>query len=250
MSVSDPWQQRGGQALMPDSFPCPARSGTAASAGSAPPPSPEAGPWPALAGRTSLPLSIWPGVPGPQCPAPDPDLPPCPGAAAALVIAAFSRPGDLVAVPGPGCPALAAAAASTGRRVLDIADQDGQPGDASCAALVVTAFSAAPPARDTAACQTALHAACQRALRPGGILAIIAGRPAPGQIPDLAHAVASARAAGLIYVQHIILIHAAINGGRLRPFPGQPAKPCPGGSPPGTRIHADLLVLTKPGGPE
>ena len=70
-----------------------------------------------------------------------------------------------------------------------------------------------------------LYAACQRALRPGGVLAVIAGRPAPGQIPDLSHAVACARAAGLIYAQHIVLVHAAIDGGQLRPFPGQHAAP-------------------------
>lgn len=171
------------------------------------------------------------------------------------VIAAFSRSGDLVAVPGAGCAALAAAAARTGRRVLGIAAGPGsQPGSASCAAgqaaLAVTVCSAALPASGAAACQTARYAACQRALRPGGILAVIAGRPAPGQIPDLAHAVASARAAGLVYAQHIILIHAAIDGGQLRPFPGQPAGPRPGDGPPGSRIHADLLVLTKPGGPD
>jgi len=239
---------------MPDSFPCPAGSAAAAITGSATPPEPEACPSPVLAGRTGLPLSIWPGVPGPRCPAPGPDLPPCPGAAAVPVIAAFSRPGDLVAVPGAGCPVLAAAAARTGRRILDIADPGGQPGGASCppgqAALAVTVCSAALPAGGAAASQTALYAACQRALRPGGILAIIAARPAPGQIPDLSHAVASARAVGLVYAQHIVLLHAAVDGGQLRPFPGQHAAACPAGGPPGARIHADLLVLTKPGGPE
>ena len=237
---------------MPDSFPCPAGSGAAAVTGSAPPPEPGACPWPVTAGRTGLPLSVWPGVPGPGCPAPGPACLPCPGAGAVPVIAAFSRPGDLVAVPGAGCPALAAAAARTGRRIADIADPGGQAGGASCppgqAALAVAVFSGALPAGGAAACQTALYPACQRALRPGGILAIIAGRPAPGQIPDLAHAVASARAAGLVYAQHIVLIHAAADGAQLRPFPGQHAA-CPGGGPPGTRIHADLLVLTKPGGP-
>src|SRR5271166_5483253 len=102
---------------MPDSYPCPAGSGPAAVTGSAPPPEPGACPWPGTAGRTGLPLSVWPGVPEPGCPAPDPDLPPCPGAGAVPVIAAFSRPGDLVAVPGAGCAALAAAAARTGRRL-------------------------------------------------------------------------------------------------------------------------------------
>jgi hypothetical protein len=241
---------------MPDSFPCPARSGAAAVTGSAAPPEPGACPWPATAGRTGLPLSVWPGVPGPGCPAPGPDLPPCPGAGAVTVITAFSRPGDLVAVPGAGCAALAAAAAHTGRRVLGIADSPGgQPGGASCApgqaALAVTVSSGGVPADDAAAGETVLYAACQRVLRPGGILAVIAGRPAPGQIPDLSHAVACARAAGLVYTQHIVLLHAALHGGQLRPFPGQHATAsCPGEGPSGARIHADLLVLIKPGGPE
>jgi hypothetical protein len=237
---------------MPDSFPCPAGSGAAAVTGSAPPPEPGACPWPVTAGRTGLPLSVWPGVPRPGCPAPGPEDLPCPGAGAVPVIAAFSRPGDLVAVPGAGCTMLAAAAARTGRRILDIADPGGHPGGASCppgqAALAVIVGSAARPADGSATPQTALYAACQRALRPGGVLVIIVGRPAPGQIPDLSHAVASARAAGLVYAQHIVLLHAAVDGAQLRPFPGQHATACPREDPSGTRIHADLLVLTKPGG--
>jgi len=206
-----------------------------------------------MAGRTGLPLSVWPGVPEPGCPAPDPDLPPCPGAGALPVIATFSRPGDLVAVPGAGCAALAAEAARTGRRVLSIPASPGdQPGGASCAAgqagLAVTVFFGGQPADGTPG-ETELYAACQRVLRPGGVLAVIAGRPAPGQIPDLSHAVACARAAGLVYAQHIVLLHAALDGGQLRPFPGHPAASCPQQGPPGARIHADLLVLTKPGGP-
>ena len=165
---------------MPDSSPCPARSGAPAITGSATPPEPQACPWPVLAGRTGLPLSIWPGVSGPGCPAPGPDHLPCPGPGAVPVIAAFSRPGDLVAVPGVGCPALGAAAARTGRRILGITGgPGGQQGGASCppgqAALAVTAFSAGLPAGGTAASETGLYAACQRVLRPGGILAIIAG---------------------------------------------------------------------------
>jgi hypothetical protein len=140
------------------------------------------------------------------------------------------------------------------RRVLGIpASPGGQPGGASCAAgqaaLAITVFSGGLPADGTAAGEIVLYAACQRALRPGGVLAVIAGRPAPGQIPDLSHAVACARAAGLIYAQHIVLLHATLDGGQLRPFPGQPAVPCPRQGPPGARIHADLLVLTKPGDP-
>jgi hypothetical protein len=238
---------------MPDSFPCPAGSGPAAVTTSAPPPEPGACPWPATAGRTGLPLSVWPGVPGPGCPAPDPDHSPCPGPGAVPVITAFSRPGDLVAVPGATCAALAAAAARAGRRILGIAASTGeQPGHGSCtagqAALAITVLSSQGGGAATS--ETALYAACQRVLRPGGILAVIAGPPAPGQIPDLSHAVACARAAGLIYAQHIVLLHAAVDGGQLRPFPGQDPVSSPREGPPGARIHEDLLVLIKPGGPQ
>ena len=48
---------------------------------------------------------------------------PCPGPGARLVITAFSRPGDLVAViPPAACPVLAVALAGTGRRVLGVTD--------------------------------------------------------------------------------------------------------------------------------
>lgn len=58
--------------------------------------------------------------------------------------------------------------------------------------------------------------------RPGDLVAI----PGAG-CATLAAAVASARAAGFVYAQHIVLIHAAVDGGRLRPFPGQSAAPGP-----------------------
>ena len=61
---------------------------------------------------------------------------------------------------------------------------------------------------------------------------------------------ACARAAGLVYAQHIVLLHAAVDGGQLRPFPGQDPVSCPREGPPDARIHADLLVLIKPGGPD
>jgi hypothetical protein len=160
------------------------------------------------------------------------------------VIAAFSHPGDLVAIPAATCPALITAAAGTGRRVLHT---DAQPGSASYrpgqADLAVTVFSGGPPAGT--ARETVLYAACQRALRPGGILAVIIGQPAAGQIPDLGHAVACARAAGFVFAQHIVLIHATVQGGQLRPFH---ATTDPDDDSLTIRVHTDLLILTKPGG--
>jgi hypothetical protein len=136
---------------MPDSNPCPG-SAPAAAAGHTHLPGPAACPWPAVAGRTRLPLSVWPGIPEPACPALHPGLPPCLGAGAVPVIAAFSRPGDLVAVPGTPCAALAAAAARAGRMlgivgiVGIVGIPGGDPRGSSCpagqAALAVTAVPA------------------------------------------------------------------------------------------------------------
>ena len=213
---------------MPDSHFCPGGPGTAASTGSATLAEQRACLWPGMAGRAGLPLSIWPGVPGPGCADCGPGLPPCPGAAAVPVIGPFSRPGDLVAVPVTGCPALAAATGRDGRRLLGLAGSRGQPGSANRvigqAALAVTTFSGGLAAGEDK-CETGLYPAYQRVLQPGGILAVIGGGPEPGQVPDLAHAVASARAAGLVYAQHIVFLQATIDGGHMRPFPSQDALP-------------------------
>ena len=83
-------------------------------------------------------------------------------------------------------------------------------------------------------------------LRPGGVLAVITGPAAPGGTTagTAGSIVAAARAAGLVYAQHIVLVHAAIDGDRLAPAAPGPAPAAPGGSP----VHDDLLVFTKPGG--
>jgi hypothetical protein len=83
-----------------------------------------------------------------------------------------------------------------------------------------------------------LHTACERLLRPGGILAVITSPCAPGSAPDSAGGVvATARAAGLVYAQHIVLVRAEVDGDRLAPADSV-----------GGQVHDDLLVFTKPGG--
>jgi hypothetical protein len=230
-----------------------------------------------MAGRTGLPLSIWPGIPGPGCPPPGADSPACPdcaGLRAWPVITAFSRPGDLVATAGPGagCANLTVAAVSTGRRIIQVTASP--PAEAAaqrspgCQAIpgamlprsagygtgqVTLAVAVCGGCEDGGldAGEAASYAACRQALRPGGILAVLAGHPAPGQVPDLSLAVACARAAGLVYAQHIILIHAAIDSARLRPVPGlRLAAPSPREGPQNTRIHTDLLIFTRPGSPQ
>ncbi len=59
-------------------------------------------------------------------------------------------------------------------------------------------------------------------LAPGGVLAVITASTAAcdDTLTDLAgQVVASARAAGLVYAQHIVLVHAAIHGAQLVPGP-------------------------------
>jgi len=214
-----------------------------------------------------VPLSIWPGLPEPGATG---DGGPVTVAAARRVIDTFSVPGDLVAAAGGCSPAVAAAAAAAGRPVLVLV-----PGGRSGYPLPVPypvarlrpggpALVLAPghPVTGQAALAVAgccspgccvgpgaggedgqdaglLFAACERVLRPGGVLAVIAGPAADGgALTDTAGSVtAAARAAGLVYAQHIVLVRAAIDGDRLAPA-------APGGS----QVHDDLLVFTKPGG--
>lgn len=133
----------------------------------------------------------------------------------------------------------------------------GVPGRAALAVLSCCPAPGCPPPGPAGdgACSTAaepdlglLCAACQRALRPGGLLVVVtstAGRPGwAGQVT------AQARAAGLVYAQHIVAVHAPIGGDRLL----SPA-PVPGASAAGSglahtshlTVHTDLLVFAQPG---
>jgi hypothetical protein len=219
------------------------------------------------------PLSVWPATPAPG-PAPGP------GPEAAYIITAFSRPGELVVIPAAGTGALLAAAAAAGRRVLGLfpgpaachaasshLDQDLGPAARPLAHLrpagpEVLLEAGCPQAGQAALAITGrgrpgaggvLYAACERVLRPGGVLAVVtASTPGPGGLrDDPGEVIAAARAAGLIYTQHIVALHAAITGGQLTPGPPGAARPDEAGGPPAVhaRIHSDLLVFTKPGKP-
>ena len=225
-----------------------------------------------------VPLSIWPGLPEPGGTR---DGAPCGGpvtvAAARRVIDTFSVPGDLVAAAGGCSPAVAEAAAAAGRRVLGLVP-DGRGGYPLPVPYPVArlrpggpALVLAPgnPVTGQAALAVAgccspgccvgpgaggedgqdaglLFAACERVLRPGGVLAVIAGPAADGgTVTDTAGSVvAAARAAGLVYAQHIVLVRAGIDGDRLAPAAPIAGADAPGGS----QVHDDLLVFTKPGG--
>jgi hypothetical protein len=215
------------------------------------------------AGETGpgVPLSIWPGLPDPSGAR---DGLPCGGpvtvAAARRVIGTFSVPGDLVAAAG-GCSlAVIEAAAAAGRRVLGLVPGPAPalhrpggpaalppPGDpaAGTADLAVAGCRGQEPGGEPAEDPGPVFAACERVLRPGGVLTVITGPAAPGgTLTDTAGSVAAARAAGLVYAQHIVLVRAAIDGDRLAPAAPGTGSAAPGGSP----VHDDLLVFTKLGG--
>lgn len=226
-----------------------------------------AGPQPACSActRTGVPLSVWPAIPPPgPCPASLP-LVPCaqrwPAAAAAAVITAFTSPGDLVVTPDPGAGVFATAAAGAGRRARGPRPADpaallaGSCPDAGQAALAVVTACGTPGCAPgagrpgaAAAGPCVMFAACHRVLAPGGLLAVITNAAChPGHAGDIT---ASARAAGLVYTQHIIAVHAAISGGRLRLPAEAPARP-PGSRPAGPQrpVHSDVLLFRLPGGP-
>jgi hypothetical protein len=91
-------------------------------------------------------------------------------------------------------------------------------------------------------------AACQRALCPGGLLAVItAAVRHPGWAGQL---IAHARDAGLVYAQHVIVLHAPLHDDRLLSPPAP--QPCASAaSPAETRhlpVHTDLLLFVNLGG--
>jgi hypothetical protein len=107
--------------------------------------------------------------------------------------------------------------------------------EAGQAALAITGGGAASPRAcpgEPAADPGVLYAACQRVLRPGGVLAVItASTPCPGGLrDDPGEAITRARAAGLVYAQHIVALHAPI-GSQITPAPGDAARPGDGVSP-------------------
>jgi len=69
--------------------------------------------------------------------------------------------------------------------------------------------------------------------------------------PAAGDVTATARAAGLVYTQHIIAVHAAISGSRLR-LPAAAVIRPPGSRPAGPHrpVQSDVLLFRRPGGPE
>jgi hypothetical protein len=234
-----------------------------------------------------VPVTIWPHAPVPGS-GPGPECASCTGGArgpdAAQIITAFSRPGELVVIPGARDGVLVAVAAAAGRHVLCLAPgprsrerilaclggvdaplrqlaevrsggpalllQAGNP-EAGQAALAITGGSDPAPG-EPAAGPGVLYAACQRVLRPGGVLAVItASTPGPGGLrDDPGEVISRARAAGLVYAQHIVALHVPVTGSHIAPASGDAARPSKGAGVAvlHAQIHSDFLVFTQPGG--
>lgn len=234
-----------------------------------------------------VPVSVWPHAPAPGSrPGPGPECALCASRAAgvsgpdaALLITAFSRPGELIIIPEARDGVLLATAATAGRRVLGLAPDprsrvrvlaalagldprlrllaEVRPGgpallleagnpEAGQAPLAITGGGA--PAADPGV----LYAACQRVLRPRGVLAVItASTPRPGGLrDDPGEVISQARAAGLVYAQHIVALHAPITDSQIILPPGDTARPgeAAGLAAVHARAHSDFLVFTQPGG--
>jgi len=138
---------------------------------------------------------------------------------------------------------LAAAAAAAGRTAI-ILTPGAQP--RGQAVLAVTTACPCPATRPSGlgpadpGLGDAIRA-CARALRPRGLLAVLTSAAhAPGQPGRV---VARARAAGLGYTQHIVLVHAVVSGDSLDgpqlPHPHRPLVHA--------AAHTDLILFTAQG---
>lgn len=183
-----------------------------------------------------MPLTVWTT----PTPAPAGVLPP---AAAARAIATFSQAGDLVLTRG-GPGALADAASYLHRRhhALDPTDPAAPPGTrhrpGRTAGLVIDHPA---PAQPTVLLARFANLAAQ--LRPGGCLLTV-HPPTDGPYDPLATAILAAKAAGLRYLQHLIVLTVPITAGRL----SAPPTPRHHDGRLLTPVHLDVAVLTTPGG--
>src|SRR6266508_3242822 len=97
-----------------------------------------------------------------------------------------------------------------------------------------------------------VYAACASVLRPGGLLVTVTRNPRPeGRLVDLAAAtVQLAQQAGLVYLQHVIALHAAIRDGRLLARPSlrqrtNTSNARARGEPVHLPAHEDVLVFAR-----
>lgn len=109
------------------------------------------------------------------------------------------------------------------------------------AELILTDLAPHEADRDTA---DSLAATAARLLAPGGLLAVLTHTTQTGgALQDPSRLVVTAgHQAGLLYLQHLVLLLTPIQHGQLHPMPASPHEP-PARHP---RAHADALLLTQP----
>lgn len=142
-------------------------------------------------------------------------------------------------------PALAEALQTAHARAhhAEIASEQQAAATADTADLVLTAC---PPHDGTEHHSTQLATTAAHRLRPGGLLAVLTHTStAGGRLTDpTGQIVTAAQDADLLYLQHIVVLEVPIHDGTLTP-PEHPTVTA--SSPAHQRIHADLLVFTRPG---
>ncbi|NRQ30925.1 hypothetical protein HII36_03615 [Nonomuraea sp. NN258] len=129
---------------------------------------------------------------------------------------------------------------------------------AGCAGLVVTELTCDQLRRRGSHHAVKPHdiASAARLVKPGGHLAVVTGLHYQGRLADpLPEIIAQARAAGLVYLQHIIALRQSARGDRVQaclPGRGQVASqdlPQCAGLPASARVHSDVLLFIKPAMP-
>ncbi|WP_018640749.1 hypothetical protein [Parafrankia elaeagni] len=182
-----------------------------------------------------IPLTVWPTT-TPHTPG---ELPPN---AAARAIATFSHNGDLViGIDDSGI--LTGAADYLHRRYTRLSRNqrpDATPTIQRCRERDADLIIDHPPAGDPESLLSDLSG-LTGLLRPGGYLLTV-HTPTGGVNDPLADTITAARATGLRYLQHIIILTSPIHDGELHPHTERAS----GGllEP----VHTDLAVFTRPGG--
>jgi hypothetical protein len=148
------------------------------------------------------------------------------------ILVAYSRRGQAVH-DATADPMFAQATESLGRRVAAAGGRGDPP---EPAVLVVCGW---PPQRSELDPAIALGA-LRRRLVDGGMLVVFG---APGGGFDLGTVVRAATAARLIYLQHVVAVHAPTRGERIAPHPTTTGRDGPRHQP----VHTDLLAFTPAG---
>jgi hypothetical protein len=189
-------------------------------------------------GDPPVPITVW------RTPAGDGGLSP---RLAARLLAAYTRAGDVV-FDATTDPVLAQAADTAVRRYTSHATRPAADADPDASAALVVATWPVAGAVDPVIVLGGLG----RRLRHGGVLAVVIANPHRDGVPvEVGPLVSAAHAARLSYLQHIVAVHAHVDGDHITsPDPGRAAAVTTDvvaqlGEAAHVRVHTDLLVFTQ-----